>query len=260
VVTLEWTSTEIALSLGISPVGCAEPSGYRTWVNMHNDLLGDVVDLGRRQQPSLEAIRKLKPDLILTSRFRHASIASALGDIAPTHLLDDQADDGGMLAAVYRSVNQAGIALSRAEDAAGMLAKFDADLQGSKDRLGDRIKGQRLVVAQPLPGVPRLRLFAPNSAIVMLMQRIGFVNGVDMAPQPFGFTTIDLEGLASLDGQGKLFILAEAVPDELLTSALWPVLPIVAQDNVRVMDAPIWPFGSTASLQKLVGEIARQSG
>ncbi|PZU64927.1 MAG: iron compound ABC transporter substrate-binding protein, partial [Rhizobium sp.] len=31
-VTLDWTATEIALSLGISPAGCAEISGYRTWV------------------------------------------------------------------------------------------------------------------------------------------------------------------------------------------------------------------------------------
>lgn len=259
VVTLEWTSTEIALSLGISPVGCAEPSGYRTWVNVDTDKLGAVADLGRRQQPSLEAIRKLQPDLILSSRFRHASLASALGDIAPTHLLDDQ-DDGDMLAAVYRSVTQAGAALGRAEEAAALLARFDENIEGLRNRYAAKIAGQTLILAQPLPGVPRLRIFAPNSAAVMLMQRIGFVPGFDIVPQPFGFTTIDLEGLASLDGQTTLVILAEAIPEDLRSAPLWPVLPIVVQDNVRVTGRQVWPFGSTASLQRLVGEIASQLG
>ncbi|QCM08266.1 ABC transporter substrate-binding protein [Rhizobium oryzihabitans] len=258
IVTLEWTATEIALSLGIPPVGCAEPSGYRAWVNVENDRLGDVVDVGRRQQPSLEAIRRLQPDLILSSRFRHASLASALGDIAPTHLIDDQAADGDMLAAVYRSVTQAGAALARADEAAALLARFDESMEILKSRLGSTVSGRELIVAQPLPGVPRLRIFAPNSAIAGLLQRIGFTAAMDLPPQPFGFTTIDLEGLAALDGQCTLFILSESIPDDLRNAALWPVLPIVAQGNVMVAGATTWPFGSTASLQKLVGEITSQ--
>ncbi|WP_253204103.1 ABC transporter substrate-binding protein [Rhizobium sp. X9] len=258
IVTLEWTATEIALSLGIPPVGCAEPSGYRAWVNVENDRLGDVVDVGRRQQPSLEAIRRLQPDLILSSRFRHASLASALGDIAPTHLIDDQAADGDMLAAVYRSVTQAGAALARADEAAALLARFDESMEILKTRLGSTVSGRELIVAQPLPGVPRLRIFAPNSAIAGLLQRIGFTAATDLPPQPFGFTTIDLEGLAALDGQCTLFILSESIPDDLRNAALWPVLPIVAQGNVMVAGATTWPFGSTASLQKLVGEITSQ--
>ncbi len=255
IVTLEWTSTEIALSLGISPVGCAEPSGYRTWVDVDNDRLGDVVDVGRRQQPSLEAIRKLQPDLILSSRFRHASLASALGDIAPTHLIDDQAADGDMLAGVYRSVTQAGAALARESEAAALLARLDESMEILKARFGGKVSGRKLIVAQPLPGVPRLRIFAPNSAIAGLLHRIGFAPAMDLPPQPFGFTTIDLEGLAALDGQGTLFLLSESIPVDLRNAALWPVLPIVAQGNVMVTGATTWPFGSTTSLQKLVSEI-----
>lgn len=127
-----------------------------------------------------------------------------------------------------------------------------------KTRLGSTVSGRELIVAQPLPGVPRLRIFAPNSAIAGLLQRIGFTAAMDLPPQPFGFTTIDLEGLAALDGQCTLFILSESIPDDLRNAALWPVLPIVAQGNVMVAGATTWPFGSTASLQKLVGEITSQ--
>ncbi len=254
-VTLDWTATEIALCLGISPVGCTEISGYRTWVNVANEGLSDAVDVGRRQQPSLEAIRKLQPDLILTSRYRHASIARALGKIAPVHLIDDQENDGDMLVSVYQSARQAGAALSRSDDVERLLARFDDDIEKLKLRDAGQVVGRKLVVAQPLPGVPRLRVFAPNAAISSLLRKIGFADGIEMPAQSFGFTTIDLEGLASLDSDSTLFILGESVPADLLHASLWPMLPVVAQGNVRLTGTPSWPFGSTASLQHLARQI-----
>lgn len=258
VVTLEWTATEIALSLGILPVGCAEVDGYRTWVNVANGGLAQSIDVGTRQQPSLEAIRKLQPHLILSSRFRHASLESALADIAPVSLIDDQPANGDMLAAVYRSIEQAGAALGRADDAAGLLARFDNDMQMLKHKFADRIAGKKLLVAQPLPGVPRLRIFAPNSSVAALLGKIGFDGAMELSQQPFGFTTIDLEGLATLDGESTLIILADAIPDDLRSAALWLLLPVVAQSNVRLSGTPSWPFGSTASLRQLIGNIASQ--
>jgi iron complex transport system substrate-binding protein len=44
--------------------------------------------VGGRQQPSLEALMRIKPDLIVTSALRHATIAARLKAIAPTLLLD----------------------------------------------------------------------------------------------------------------------------------------------------------------------------
>ena len=254
-VTLDWTATEIALSLGISPAGCAEISGYRTWVDVANEGLSDAIDVGRRQQPSLEAVRKLQPDLILTSRYRHASIAHALGEIAPVHLINDQENGGDMLASVCQSARQAGAALSRSDDVARLLGRFDDEIENLKSRHAGQVAGRKLVVAQPLPGVPRLRVFAPNAAISGLLRKIGFADGIEMSPQPFGFTTIDLEGLASLGSDSTLFILGETVPADLLNASLWPVLPVVAQGNVRLTGMPSWPFGSTASLQHLARQI-----
>lgn len=254
-VTLDWTATEIALSLGMSPVGCAEIAGYRTWVDVATEGLSGAADVGRRQQPSLEAIRKLQPDLILTSRYRHASIADALGEIAPVHLIDDQKSDGDMLASVYQSARQSGAALSRSDDVERLLASFDGEIENLRLRHAGQVAGRKLVVAQPLPGVPRLRVFAPNAAISGLLRKIGFADGIAMSAQPFGFTTIDLEGLASVENDSTLFILGDSVPAELLNASLWPVLPVVAQGNVRLTGTPSWPFGSTASLQHLARQI-----
>lgn len=258
VITLEWTVAEIALSLGLSPVGCAEIGGYKAWVDVETARLSDSVDVGRRQQPSLEAIRRLHPDIILTSHYRHASIAQALGAIATTHLIDDQPKDGDMLASVYRSTRQVGEALSRPLDATNLLKRFDDDIENLRSRSASRISARKLVVAQPLPGVPRLRIFAPNAAICGILQRLGFAQAMDLPPQPFGFTTIDLEGLAALDGDSTLIILAEKLPDDLAQSPLWPLLPVVRSGHVRLTGAPSWPFGSCASLTRLMTTITNQ--
>jgi len=255
VVTLEWTATEIALSLGVSPVGCAEIAGYKQWVNVAADGLVNAVDVGRRQQPNLEAIRKLQPDLILSSRYRHATIAEALGAIAPVHLIDDQSNTGDMLASVYDSTRQAGEALSLSSEAAALLTRFDDDVQALKFEDASNVSMRKVVVAQPLPGVPRLRIFAPNAAICGILKRIGFSEAMEMPPQPFGFTTIDIEGLAALDAETTLVVLSQALPQELTASSLWPLLPIVTSGHVLHTGPQSWPFGSSVSLIRLTRDI-----
>ena len=256
VVTLEWTATEIALSLGLRPVGVAELDAYRNWVAVENEGLADAVDVGRRQQPSLEAIRKLSPDLILSSRFRHQVLREKLAALAPTELLDDQPADGDMLAAVYAGVRQAGKALGREDAAAALLSGFDERAAALKDKVLAGNAGRKLVVAQPLPGTPRLRVFSSNAAIAQLLDRIGFPPGLSLPPQPFGFTAIDLEGLAALDGETMLVLLSDSVPQELAESALWPMLPAVAAGKVITAGAANWPFGSVAALARMMETIA----
>ena len=256
VVTLEWTATEIALSLGLRPVGVAERDAYSSWVAVENDGLKDAVDVGRRQQPSLEAIRKLSPDLILSSRFRHKSLQEKLAELAPTELLDDQPGDGDMLAAAYASVRQAGKALGREDAATALLSGFDARIAALKAKVPADKAGRPVVVAQPLPGTARLRVFSSNAAVAQLLERIGFPAGLALPPQPFGFTAIDLEGLAALDGETTLILLSDSVPQELAESALWPMLPVVATGKVITAGAANWPFGSVAALTRLMETVA----
>ncbi|WP_457579833.1 iron-siderophore ABC transporter substrate-binding protein [Ensifer canadensis] len=248
-VTLEWLATEIALLLGERPIGVADLDGYRRWVSVENDRLAGAINVGGRQQPSMEALTRLRPDLILSSALRHRALEHRLSEIAPTRLLDDQPEHGDLLAAVYDCTKAAGEALGRSEAAAALLADFDTKLAAiAADIGGTKLGGQPLVVAQPLPGVPRLRIFTANSAVLQVLVRAGFTAALELAPEPFGFSTIGLEGLASLDGKSKLILLSTEAPAELQTSAIWPMLPVVASGGVVPIGLPSWPFGGPASL------------
>lgn len=255
VVTLEWNATEICLSLGIRPVGVAEIEGYRQWVDVETEALAGSTEIGRRQQPSLEAIRKLAPTLILSSRFRHQSLEARLRTFAPTVLLDDQPSDNDLLAAVYSNIRDAADALDRKPAAAILLANFDERIDRLETQMPKNARGRKILVAQPLPGVPRLRIFAPNAPIARLLDRIGLPPALDLPPEPFGFTTIDLEGLAAIGDDACLVLLADRVPADLSSAALWPVLPVVANNGVKLAGSRNWPFGSTASLAKILQDI-----
>lgn len=74
VIALEWVYAENLLALGIQPVGVADIQGYKQYVNVQPSLTESVVDVGTRQEPNLEAIAQLKPDLILGVELRHKTI------------------------------------------------------------------------------------------------------------------------------------------------------------------------------------------
>src|SRR5690554_378402 len=84
VVVLEWTYAEDVLALGVQPVGAADIENYNKWVNIGTELSSEVVDVGTRQEPNLETIASLEPDLIIAVSFRHKPILDQLNAIAPT--------------------------------------------------------------------------------------------------------------------------------------------------------------------------------
>ncbi|MFP3422141.1 ABC transporter substrate-binding protein, partial [Bacillus sp. SIMBA_161] len=76
IVALEWGFVESLLTLGIQPVGVADIKGYQEYVNIPLQLSETVQDVGTRQEPNLETIAQLQPDLILGVNFRHQGILS----------------------------------------------------------------------------------------------------------------------------------------------------------------------------------------
>lgn len=253
IVTLEWDATEILLALGIIPVGVADLAGYRQWVNIENDKLSGVVDVGGRQQPSLEALMRLKPDLIVTSALRHGAIAARLNEIAPTLLIDTGSEKSDFYSNMEAGLSTAGEAVGRVAEARKEWVSFEDRLSAARAKRS--AKESRVVIAQPLPGVARLRIFTSNSAAMATLAKAGFSPAVDLGSQSFGFTTLGLEDLAMLGSDTHLCLLGDEPPRELTESALWPVLPMVANNQVHTIGPDIWPFGSTRSMLRLLERV-----
>ena len=82
VVGLEWGEVEMLVSLGVMPVGVADPKGYGTWVTSAK-LDPGVKDVGTRGEPSVDSIVALQPDLVVMEDDRGANIVSQLEKFVP---------------------------------------------------------------------------------------------------------------------------------------------------------------------------------
>ncbi|MBF6048568.1 ABC transporter substrate-binding protein [Streptomyces sp. NRRL B-1677] len=86
VVVLDTGELDDVTMLGIEPVGAVSPH-MKTEGGFPSYLSGktkDTKDVGPMAEPNIERIMSLKPDLILSSKVRHAKVYDKLKGIAPT--------------------------------------------------------------------------------------------------------------------------------------------------------------------------------
>ena len=65
VVALDFMFAESVIALDLVPVGMADTAFYPGWLGYQSERLANVTDIGSRQEPGLEAIAAVKPDLII---------------------------------------------------------------------------------------------------------------------------------------------------------------------------------------------------
>ena len=63
------------VTLGVSPVGVADPKGYATWATAEK-LPATVTDVGTRTEPSVDAIVALQPDLVVVEQGHRRGVAA----------------------------------------------------------------------------------------------------------------------------------------------------------------------------------------
>ncbi|MFC7715790.1 ABC transporter substrate-binding protein [Nonomuraea recticatena] len=137
VVSLEWTYTEDLLALGVTPVGVADVDNYETWVTAGERVKGRTTDVGTRQEPSLEKITALAPDLIVAEKFRVGQNLDALKQIAPVVVLDYTGEGTGrtQYAHMRQTLKDLAVVVGRQAEADRVLAGLDAKIAEVKGRL-----------------------------------------------------------------------------------------------------------------------------
>lgn len=137
VVTGALEAMEDLLLLSVKPAGVMTIGGV--FPALFADITAGAQPIGERMQPSLEAILKLRPDVILSSDKFPAATTAQLQKIAPTISISHFPSDG------ETNLLFLGELTGRQERAKEILAAYRQDLAGAKNRLPESVRDKKVV-------------------------------------------------------------------------------------------------------------------
>lgn len=254
IVALSWALTELLVELGVTPVGVADVEGYRTWV-VQPALSGEVADVGLRNEPNLERIAALKPDLILASD-QQADLLPALERIAPVAHFESFSADQDNAAASRATYLALARMLGRDREAEARLADLDARLAAAGARARAHFGGDvPPVLPIRLLSLTHLRLHGANSMAAAALAAMDLDHAAPGAPTDWGFVQRPVEDLAQFDAALVLAIEPFPQRDQLFGTHLWQYMPFVRAGRFAEV-RPVWTFGGVFSLGHLAEAFA----
>ncbi len=264
VVVLEWTYAEDLLAVGVQPAGMADIEAYEDYVNIEPQLDETVADVGGRQEPNLEAIAALEPDLIIGVSFRHDAMIEQLETIAPTVIFNPYPEDESI--DLYQEMETTFLEIAKAVDKTSEGEKVLADLETQYEEKAAEIeaadlktKDVILTLAYSGEQAPEIRVFTPNSMASIILERIG-LNNVHQPDQfeIFGSSTFNVEGLVKYEDANYLY----TVPDEdniyenqLNGNPVWENLAFVKEGRTYDLGSDTWLYGGPLSAETLMNQI-----
>ena len=242
IAALDWTLASACLSLGLAPVGVAEPRLYGRWVR-EPALPPGVIDLGLREAPSLEALAGLAPDIILVNSFT-ADLRPRLERIAPTYTIDIYGETRHPLAVGATALRDLGARFGCRPRAEAVLAEAETDFDRARAALAGGTR--RSVLPFNLVDGRHLRIYGAGSLFADTLTRIGLDSAWNGATSPWGSATGDLAAVVAVPD--AVLALIEPVPRDaepvLSGDGLWAGL--TAGRTVLRLPA-VWPFGETGA-------------
>lgn len=237
VVTLDTGELDAMAELGIKPVGAVDYGADGLPKYFDPSEIEGVEVVGTISEPNLEAIARLKPDLILSSKLRHEKIYPQLSQIAPTVFAERPGVTWKQNFTLYSQ------AVGAEEKAAETVERYEK-----------RVAELNEVLPNPRPEVSVVRVMADGQ--VRLYQRANFMGVLltDLgfprpAPQNVDdfAAEVSLEQLDQADGDLIIYAVFDATKNTngaaVTSSALWQQLKAVKADNVKTVDDQTWIGG-----------------
>lgn len=232
IVTLELSFVDSLNALGIKPIGISDDNKKE----MITKLVGQEMDytsVGTREQPNLEVISSLQPDLIIADAERHKGIYKDLQQIAPTIVLKSRESTYQENLYSFKTIAKA---VNKEDAAEKRLSKHEKTIKELKAKL--TVDSNMTV----LPAVVRDTSFQAHTSSSYdgeLLERMGLKNAIQQK-QPHAemnleqLVEIDPDVLLLANNEGKL------LTDEWKDNPLWKDLKAVKNGQVYSVDRDLW--------------------
>lgn len=241
IIALGNSALEAVIALDLQPVGAApwvgagNPGDFPSYVS--GLMRGNIIYLGDVNQPSLERILLLKPDLILGNFVEHRGIYNQLSQIAPTVLFDLMRTTWQE---VFRSYSQA---LGKVREAEILINNYEKRVTKFKKIAGNRLT-TKVSVLRFLPN--QVRLYMKASFCGTILQDFGLARPSSQDKQKWK-ESISLESIPRADGD--VIFLTRSDPHSRLyqkftSNPLWQNLRAVKSHEAYQVNYEYWIGGS----------------
>jgi ferric hydroxamate transport system substrate-binding protein len=259
VVGLEWNTVENLVSLGVKPVGVADVKGYDDW-SSSVPLTNSPKDVGTRDEPSVDAVAALAPDLIVTTTDLSASAVKQLKKIAPV-LLVTAADSTDQIAQMFTNLDLIATATGTSAKAKTVEGTFTKALAAGKAAIAKAgLVGTDFAFADGYVQSNQvgIRAYTKRSLIGQVTAKLGLVDAWSIAgDKAYGLAYTDVEGLTKLGDVRFLYLANDNDGTDVFTANLpkndiWKTLPFVKDEQVHRLPDGIWMFGGPATMTAYV--------
>ncbi|MGW5688600.1 ABC transporter substrate-binding protein [Nonomuraea sp. NPDC003754] len=238
VVVLDTDKLDTMVSLGLTPVGAAQAAENQKWPAYLGSALSATTSVGTLQQPNLEAIAALKPDLILGTKFRQAAFYDKLSRIAPTVFTEKVGvtwKENFLLDAD---------ALGRKAEAEKLLSAYE----GRAEQVGAKFAKLKVSIVRFMP--TEIRMYGPESFSGIVLGDAGVQRPeaqllADQDDKRFG--KLSQENIAKADGDALFYSAygdaAAKSQAEVTGGPLWKNLGAVTSGHAHDVDDEVWMLG-----------------
>lgn len=234
-------------ALGVQPVGIVDREWINGWLTpIGYQLSGDVADVGTPNEPNVEAILQLEPDLIigLGGKWgeKHIEMYDEFSEIAPTLLFNpDPRPDLDELEVAKQNFMAIADALNRHDAGVAWLENMEAHYDEAAKKIEQAgYKGAKVILttAYLQDDVPQMFVFTKGAFPTLLLNKLGLVNEIsDPADTTDTWYRTGMEGLSTLDCPDVHLIVSynagQYDTNPLERSPLWDNLEFVKNGHVH---------------------------
>jgi iron complex transport system substrate-binding protein len=238
VVVLDTGELDSAMSLGVTPVGAVE-AVEGLGLPSYLQGTGGIENVGTIEEPNLEKIATLEPDLILSSKLRHEPIYDQLSQIAPTVFTKTT---GVTWKANFEKHAEA---MNRTGEAKKVMEGYEDRLEQFGNEMGDELKETEVSVVRFLPG--ETRIYQKASFIGTVLEDAGLPRPPSQDVDEFAILNASEETIPDMGGDA-IFVTAYGPEDEttrekITSDPLWRKLDAVREGRVYEASDDLWMLG-----------------
>ena len=240
IVSLDWAMTETLLALNADLVGAAALADYKVVVGSVPPP-PSVLDLGTWNEPNLELLQQIKPDLAVLQLWQKP-LQPILQTICPVEVATIYTRKDSPYQRACDETSRLAARIGLAGDV--LVQEVGAELAALRGRLGS-YDGRPVIVVK-LIDETSLIAFSRGGLFHDVLGHLGLENGWPLAPDLLcGATRISAAALADYPEQ-RLVIIGNPngqAGNALYRSALWSALPAVKAGRVVRLPS-LWEFGA----------------